>query len=391
MSDPTIEAKAHDPLAYQVSLPQFEGPLDLLLHLIQTHELSILDIPMKFITEKYLEYLSLMRALTIDLASEYLVMAAVLTHIKSKMLLPEAPKGQDDAAEEEELDPREELVRRLLEYQKFKQAAAELQDRGTLGQDVFTRPELPDDAPKEVGPLASFPVFQLLDAFSKLLERRKIKVSHEISFDKLTITDRIAQISELLQARGRLAFEDLFDEEMTRGDLVITFLSLLEMGKMRLVRLFQSDTYGGIYLEAAVTSDVDAEADAEADLAPRAPRPQPSAAELAAAAARAEADRQADAALEAELEAEAAAELDRAIEIERARREAGETEEAAPEETASEKTEETAPEETGDDALEAVGEVEAEAPAPPTHEPDTAPDAPREVGLDDAASPEETP
>ncbi len=172
MADPAIEAKAHDPLAYQVALPQFEGPLDLLLHLIQTHELSILDIPMKFVTEKYLEYLSLMQALTIDVASEYLVMAAMLTHIKSKMLLPEAPKGQDDSAEEELLDPREELVRRLLEYQKFKHAAAELQDRGTLGQDVFTRPELPDDAPKEQGPLASFPVFQLFDAFYKLLERR---------------------------------------------------------------------------------------------------------------------------------------------------------------------------------------------------------------------------
>ena len=321
MADPAIEAKAHDPLAYQVALPQFEGPLDLLLHLIQTHELSILDIPMKFVTAKYLEYLSLMQALTIDVASEYLVMAAMLTHIKSKMLLPEAPKGQDDADEEELLDPREELVRRLLEYQKFKQAAAELQERGTLGQDVFARPELPDDAPKETGPLASFPVFQLFDAFSKLLERRKIKVSHEVSFDKLTITDRIAQITELLQARGRMAFEDLFDEEMTRGDLVITFLSLLEMGKMRLLRLYQSDTYGGIYLEAAVTEGADA--DAEADLAPRAVAARPSQADEAAARQRAEADVAADAALEAQLEAEAAAEIDRAVELERARREAG--------------------------------------------------------------------
>src|SRR3954466_5933223 len=117
---------------YHVSLASFEGPLDLLLHLIQKHELDILDIPVSFVTEKYLEYISLMEELSIDVASEYLIMAATLAHIKSKSLLPVAPTDQDEDGLDEELDPREELIRRLLEYQKYKQAAAELNDRGAL-------------------------------------------------------------------------------------------------------------------------------------------------------------------------------------------------------------------------------------------------------------------
>src|SRR5882757_5179916 len=122
---------------YSVSLPMFEGPLDLLLHLCQKHELDILDIPIAFITEKYLEYLAVMQLLHLDIAAEYLVMAATLAHIKSKMLLPAPPPGQDDdAAAEEEEDPRESLIARLLEYQKYKHAAAELSDRGVAGQDI---------------------------------------------------------------------------------------------------------------------------------------------------------------------------------------------------------------------------------------------------------------
>ena len=248
-----LEARAYDPTAYNVSLPQFEGPLDLLLHLIQAHQLDILDIPMKLITEKYLEYISLLKASSIDVAAEYLVMAAVLTHIKSKMLLPEMPKDQSDDVEAEMLDPREELVRRLLEYQKFKHAASELGDRGTLGQDVFTRPVAPAPEKPEDGPLAPVPVFSLFDAFSKLLERRQLKMDHQVTFDRLTITDRMNELIALLSVKKRVAFEDMFESVTTRFDLVITFLALLEMTKLKMTRLFQSEAYSGLYVEYAVT------------------------------------------------------------------------------------------------------------------------------------------
>ncbi len=251
------EPVERDPFAYNVELPQFEGPLDLLLHLIQKHELDILDIPMQFITSKYLAYLDVMRELTIDVASEYLVMAAVLTHIKSKMLLPRVPSDQPDELEQMLLDPREELVRRLLEYQKFKQAAAELGARGTLGADVFARPELPPTArpPLDEIPLAKVPVFSLLDAFQKLLQRRKLTLTHEVNFEKLTITDRISQLVTVLEVRRRVAFEDLFEDAASKFDLVLTFLALLEMSKMRLTRLFQADAESGIYVEYAASAD----------------------------------------------------------------------------------------------------------------------------------------
>ena len=124
---------------YSVALPSFEGPLDLLLHLCQKHELNILEIPISFVTEKYLEYLAVMQLMDLDIASEYLLMAATLAHIKSKMLLPSPPPGQEDDAFEDEEDPREALIRRLLEYQKYKQAAADLSARGMAGRDIFTR------------------------------------------------------------------------------------------------------------------------------------------------------------------------------------------------------------------------------------------------------------
>src|SRR5262249_24948156 len=148
----------------------FEGPLDLLLHLIQEHQLDILDIPVSFITQKYLEYIALMRVLSIDVASEYLVMAATLAHIKSKMLLPTPPAGQDDELIEQEEDPRAELVRRLLEYQKYKTAAADLADRGTLGRDVFAR-GVPESVPDGPAPLAPIGLFSLPDAFEGVLKR----------------------------------------------------------------------------------------------------------------------------------------------------------------------------------------------------------------------------
>ncbi|WP_437289948.1 segregation and condensation protein A [Sorangium sp. So ce406] len=244
---------------YVVSLPTFEGPLDLLLHLIQQHELDILDIPVSFVTEKYLEYLKIMRSLSIDLASEYLVMAATLAHIKSKMLLPSVPAGQDDdGMPGEEEDPRAELVRRLLEYQKYKVAAADLAERGTLGRDVFTRGMSESEVPKGPAPFASTSIFGLLDAFERVLKRTNVQIDHEVVFDRISITDRIVELTEKLSARRAMRFEDLLLDSVSKGgviprfEVVITFLAVLEMCKLRLIRVHQTDSLAPIHILLSV-------------------------------------------------------------------------------------------------------------------------------------------
>jgi len=248
---------------YRVDLPEagFEGPLDLLLHLIQQHELDILDIPISFVTEKFLRYLAVMRTLTIDVASEYLVMAATLAHIKSKMLLPTVPEGQEDGLPgEEEEDPRAELVRRLLEYQKYKAAAAELAERGTLGKDVFGRGAT-EVVPEGPAPFAQTGVFSLLDAFEKILSRANVKLDHEVVFDRISITDRMNELADKLQIHRAMRFEDLILEagrSLTRFDIVITFLAVLEMAKLRMIRIYQSDPLAPIHVELAV-ADKDGE------------------------------------------------------------------------------------------------------------------------------------
>jgi segregation and condensation protein A len=250
-------AEERDPSVYHVSLSSFEGPLDLLLHLIQQHELDILDIPVSFVTEKYLAYLDLMRTLTIDVASEYLVMAATLTHIKSKMLLPPSPGGEDDdgiAAEEE--DPRAELVRRLLEYQKYKAAGEEIGALGLLGRDVFPRGQ-GEEAPSGAAPFSPFGVFNLLDAFERVLKRSKVKIEHQVVFDRISITERINELVDKLKVRRSLRFEEMFDDlaEPNRFDLVITFLALLEMCRLNMTRIYQSDALAPIFVELTLHTD----------------------------------------------------------------------------------------------------------------------------------------
>jgi segregation and condensation protein A len=237
--------------AYTVSLPTWEGPLDLLLHLCQKHELDILNIPIGFVTEKYLEYLALMQLMDLDIAAEYLVMAATLAHIKSKMLLPSPPPGQeDDELGLEEEDPREALIRRLLEYQKYKQAGAELAARGIAGRDIFGRGTTIEEAePTGLPPLAEVPLYSLLEAFQSVLARAKVKLSHDVVADRISITDRIHELVAHLGGRTRIEFTDLFTDVKTRFDLVITFLALLEMSRLRMTRLYQSDPLSPIYVE----------------------------------------------------------------------------------------------------------------------------------------------
>jgi len=238
---------------YQVALPTFEGPLDLLLHLISEHKLDILDIPIAFVSEKYVEYILLMQDLNIDLASEYLVMAATLAHIKSKLLLPAPPEGQDDEAGEE-LDPRAELVRRLLEYQKYKHAAEELSSSSVLGRDVFLRGPTAQRLEGEA-PLAPVSVFKLLDAFQRLQSRVKQSADHLIDVDRISISERILQLVDLLEGRGPTVFDDLFEGEFTRADLVVTFLALLEMARLRMMQVLQSGPLSPLYVELTLSDE----------------------------------------------------------------------------------------------------------------------------------------
>ena len=241
---------------YSVSLPQFEGPLDLLLHLCQKHELDILDIPISFVTKKYLEYLSVMQLIHLDVAAEYLVMAATLAHIKSKMLLPLPPPGQEDEViEEEEEDPREALIRRLLEYQKYKLASQELEAKGIAAQNVFLRGgKIEEELETGVPPLAQIPLFRLIEAFQGVLAKSKITITHDIVADRISITDRIHELAAILEVKRHTLFEDLFEGLTSKFDLVITFLALLEMTRLRMTRLFQTDAYSPLYVCLLYTS-----------------------------------------------------------------------------------------------------------------------------------------
>ena len=222
-------------LDYTFRLEGFEGPLDLLLHLIQKNELDILNIPIALITEQYLEYLQLMKVLNLDVAGEYLLMASTLLHIKSKMLLPKSSER-----EEEEEDPREELIRRLLEYQKYKQAGGELEKRPMLDRDVFIRlmPAEPEEVPEEER--IGVNLLELLEAFRQVLERVKTETVHEVILEHLSVEDKIQEILMLLERENRsLTFHRLFPEQASRRVVIITLLAILELVKMKRIRIFQ--------------------------------------------------------------------------------------------------------------------------------------------------------
>lgn len=235
-------------MSTRVQLEIFEGPLDLLLHLIKKNEVSITDIPIATITEQYLATLELMQNLNLDVAGEFLVMAATLIHIKSRMLLPPTEDAED---EEEGADPREELVRRLLEYQRFKEAAAQLEQREVLTRDVFVRCAAPVEE-------ATFPgfrevsVFELLTALRRVLERLPKDTFHEVTLDKITVREKMTALLDILRAQGQVLFEALFSEARSRMEVVVTFLAMLELVKVRAIRIFQEELGGPISLQAAV-------------------------------------------------------------------------------------------------------------------------------------------
>jgi segregation and condensation protein A len=237
----------------------FEGPLDLLLHLVKKNEVDVHDIPIALITDQYLAYLSLFEQLNLDLAGEYLVMAATLMQIKSRLLLPPA-EGED----EEEEDPRSELVQQLEEYQRFRAAAGQLGDRDILDRDVFRRaPEEPEDEVRKLPPLRELALADLLDALREVLKRLPEETAHEIVNERIPIADRIPLILERLR-EGDVEFGSLFDYS-SRRELVSTFLALLELVKMRAVRALQAERFGPILLTLAVPRDAEISLDFKDD------------------------------------------------------------------------------------------------------------------------------
>jgi segregation and condensation protein A len=230
--------------AYPVRLHNFEGPLDLLLHLIKRNEVSIYDIPITAITSQYIEYIDLMTEMNLDVAGEFLVMAATLIHIKSRMLLPRPDPAQEDPEE----DPREALMRRLLEHQKFKAAAELLHERETLRSAQWTRPdgpiaEIAGEAPE---PEIEIDLFSLISAFKAVVERAKARPTVYLPAEQIRIEDRIEQLMSRLSETEACGFEDLFEDIQSRAGLVVTFLALLEMIRLKLIRVFQSGTVGPI-------------------------------------------------------------------------------------------------------------------------------------------------
>ena len=237
----------------RVQLEIFEGPLDLLLHLIKKNEVSIADIPIATITEQYLSTLELMQGLNLDVAGEFLVMAATLIHIKSRMLLP---PGEDEDEEEEEGDPREELIRRLLEYQRFKEAAEELERRELLSRDVFVRrSEAPEEA-ETVG-FESLSLFDLLSALRHVLERFPEERIHEVTLDTISVREKMSFLLDELRRRGKVIFQSLFETATSRLEVVVTFLAMLELVKIRAIRVWQEERIGPVVIElAAAIGDI---------------------------------------------------------------------------------------------------------------------------------------
>ena len=234
-------------MTLKVQLEIFEGPLDLLLHLIKKNEVSVSDIPIATITEQYLAMLELMQTLNLDVAGEFLVMAATLIHIKSRMLLP---PDESDLEEDEEGDPREELMRRLLDYQRFKDAAGELERREILKRDVFVRSPEPPDVAETVG-FESVSLFDLISALRTVLDRLPKDSVHQVALETVSVREKMSLILDELHRKGKVLFQSLFEGAVSRLEVVVTFLAMLELVRIRAVKIWQEEAEGQIVLAPA--------------------------------------------------------------------------------------------------------------------------------------------
>lgn len=250
--EPQLQKQFEESTAYRVTLDQFEGPLDLLLHLIKQNDMDIVNIPIAFITEQYLKYLDDMEGallapvINVDVAGEFILMAAELMQIKSQMLLPQAPSLEAD-----EPDPRADLVHRLLEYRRYKEAAGQLLGLPQLERDVFV-PLAPERAPTEdEGPIDGN-VYYLITAFQKILKRVPQDRYHEIRVDRISVNARILAIIDVLKVSKMMTLEQMIPEPPTRFDVVVTFLALLEMGRLRMIQIHQAGQNETIYVTAVM-------------------------------------------------------------------------------------------------------------------------------------------
>jgi segregation and condensation protein A len=243
----THEKFESSPDAINVKLEAFEGPLDLLLYLIRKHELNIYDIPIALITEQYLRYIDVMQELNLDVAGEFLLMASTLIHIKSRMLLPRPQATLDDEGLDE--DPREALVRRLVEHQRYRAAAQQLRERELLRSAQYMRPDERVAAAAGDGyePELEVDLFGLMAAFRGVLERASRKPRMVIPPEQISIEDRMSQVLSRLSETEACGFEELFDGgDGSRPFMIVTFLALLEMIRLKLVRVFQPAGAGAI-------------------------------------------------------------------------------------------------------------------------------------------------
>jgi segregation and condensation protein A len=229
---------------YPLRVGAFEGPLDLLLHLIKTHKVDVYDIPIALITQQYLDYLDLMSELDLDVVGEFLVMAATLIHIKSRMLLPRPDPSQEDPAE----DPREALVRRLLEHQRFKAAAELLHEKEIQRSAQWGRPDarVADVVGEAPEPEIEVDLFSLMTAFRQVLDRARHRPRVVLPPEQMSIETRIEQLLARLSETEACGFEELFADVGTKSGMVVTFLAVLEMIRMKIVRVFQQGNFGPI-------------------------------------------------------------------------------------------------------------------------------------------------
>ena len=228
-----------------IKIPVFEGPFDLLLHLIRENKLDIYDIPIAVITGQYLQYIDMMKELNLEIAGDFIVMAATLIQIKSRMLLP----PDEETPSEEQEDPRLELVQRLIEYQKYKEAAGDFRKREDEWLRVFHRDALSEADEEEGGELYLFDLslFDLINAFKKILDKVPPEMG-SITKETLTVKDKISIIMEIIEGHDSVRFEELFKDEITRVQLIVTFVALLELIRLGLVRVYQEKAFGNIWV-----------------------------------------------------------------------------------------------------------------------------------------------
>ncbi|WP_053957364.1 segregation/condensation protein A [Inediibacterium massiliense] len=249
-------------MSYNIKLKEFEGPFDLLFHLIEKAKVDIYNIPIAKITEQYMDYIENMKKFDLEIASEFLVMAATLIEIKSKMLLPNEEESQI-AMDIEEEDPRKELVKRLIEYKKYKYVATEFKNREELHTKIFYKdPEQFDEyIQTDSKEIENMDMKDLIDAFEKLLKKRK-KLSqdninfHSIQRDEYSLEDKIESIKEIITLEHSVEFEDLFHAPWSKSEMVVTFLALLELIKLKFILVQQDRVFGRIMIQRKVINEV---------------------------------------------------------------------------------------------------------------------------------------